>query len=280
MRTYWSPEAVERVTGWKPDGLAADGFIHLINSGAATLDGSGECESDGKPAMKPWWEITEEEAAKCLEATICYGDRLFPRRRISRRTSCAAGGMPVTMCRLNLVEGLGPVLQIAEGYTVELPADVHTLSTKRTDPTWPTTWFVPRLTGKGAFKDVYRVMNNWGANHGAFSYGHIGADLITLRVDAAHPGLHAQRAEDDNFPSERVERLRHQGSRRARTTAPARTSAGCTNRTGIGERHCGAGSPRFPKSGNVPRIVRFSGRFHTLPLCTGAPPHEPTDAHD
>ena len=181
VRTYWSPEAVERVTGWKPEGLAKDGFIHLINSGAVTLDASGQCEIDGKPAMKPWWEITSEEAAKCFDATqYCYGDLFYFRGGGYSSHLTSRGGMPVTMSRLNMVDGLGPVLQIAEGWTCELPKEVHDTLDKRTDPTWPTTWFVPRLTGKDAFTDVYSVMNNWGANHGAFHYGHIGADLITL----------------------------------------------------------------------------------------------------
>jgi len=181
VRTYWSPEAVKRVTGYTPEGYAANGFIHLINSGSAALDGTGEQTLDGKPVMKPWWDITPEEAKKCLDATQWRPANVgyfrgggFSSNFLSR------GGMPVTLTRLNLVKGLGPVLQIAEGYTIELPEHVHDILNKRTDPTWPTTWFAPRLTGKGAFKDVYSVMANWGANHGAFSYGHIGADLITL----------------------------------------------------------------------------------------------------
>lgn len=181
VRTYWSPEAVKRVTGYTPEGYGANGFIHLINSGSAALDGTGEQTKDGQPVMKPWWEITPEEARKCLDATRWRPANVgyfrgggFSSNFLSR------GGMPVTLTRLNLVKGLGPVLQIAEGYTIELPDHVHDALNKRTDPTWPTTWFAPRLTGKGAFKDVYSVMANWGANHGAFSYGHIGADLITL----------------------------------------------------------------------------------------------------
>ncbi len=181
VRTYWSPEAVERVTGWKPEGLAENGFIHLINSGAVTLDASGQCEIDGKPAMKHWWDITPEEAAKCVESTqYCYADLFYFRGGGYSSHLVSRGGMPVTMTRMNMIDGLGPVLQIAEGWTVELPENVHDTLDKRTDPTWPTTWFVPRLTGKDAFTDVYSVMNNWGANHGAFNYGHIGADLITL----------------------------------------------------------------------------------------------------
>ncbi|MCX7711154.1 MAG: L-fucose isomerase [Clostridia bacterium] len=181
VRTYWSPEAVKRVTGKELTGLAANGIIHLINSGSAALDGCGQQSIDGEPAMKPFWEITPEEAGKCLDATV-WGpaDAGYFRGGGYSSTFLTKGGMPVTMSRINLVKGLGPVLQIAEGYTVELPEDVNKLLDERTNPTWPTTWFAPRLTGEGAFKDVYSVMANWGANHGAFSYGHIGADLITL----------------------------------------------------------------------------------------------------
>lgn len=181
VRTYWSPAAVERVTGKKLTGDAANGIIHLINSGAATLDGCGEQTKDGKPAMKPFWEITEEEAEKCLKATTWYpANRDYFRGGGFSSNFLSKGGMPVTMMRVNIVKGLGPVLQLAEGYTVEIDPEIHKTLNERTDKTWPTTWFAPRLTGEGAFKDVYSVMNNWGANHGAISYGHIGADLITL----------------------------------------------------------------------------------------------------
>ena len=181
VRTYWSPEAVKRVTGKDLTGLAANGFIHLINSGSASLDGSGQQTKDGKPAMKPFWEITEDEAKKCLDSTTWYpAANGYFRGGGYSSNFLTKGGMPVTMSRINLIKGLGPVLQIAEGYTAELPDDVHQALNKRTDPTWPTTWFVPNLTGKGAFRDVYSVMYNWGANHGAFSYGHIGSELITL----------------------------------------------------------------------------------------------------
>lgn len=181
VRTYWSPEAVKRVTGKTLTGVAAQGMIHLINSGSASLDGSGQMTKDGKPAMKPYWEISEQEVKKCLDATTWYpASQGYFRGGGYSSNFLTKGGMPVTMSRINLVKGLGPVLQIAEGYTAELPKDVHKLLDDRTDKTWPTTWFVPRLTGKGAFGDVYSVMYNWGANHGAFSYGHIGADLITL----------------------------------------------------------------------------------------------------
>lgn len=181
VRTYWSPEAVERVTGYKLEGLAANGLIHLINSGSASLDGSGQQTIDGKPAMKPFWEITEEEVQKTLDATTWYpADCGYFRGGGFSSKFVTKGGMPVTMARINLVKGLGPVLQLAEGWTVEIPVEVHKTLDDRTNKTWPTTWFAPRLTGEGNFKDVYSVMNYWGANHGAFSYGHIGADLITL----------------------------------------------------------------------------------------------------
>lgn len=181
VRTYWSPEAVERVTGHKLEGLGANGLIHLINSGSAALDGSGQQSIDGKPAMKPFWEITEQEVQKTLDATTWYpADCGYFRGGGFSSQFVTKGGMPVTMARINLVKGLGPVLQLAEGWTVEIPAEVHKVLDDRTNKTWPTTWFAPRLTGEGNFADVYSVMNNWGANHGAFSYGHIGADLITL----------------------------------------------------------------------------------------------------
>ncbi len=181
IRTYWSPEAIQRVTGTKPEGAAANGLIHLINSGASALDFTGMQEIDGKPAVKPWWEITDTEVEQCLEATTWYPaiTEYFRGGGFSSEF-LTRGGMPVTISRINLVKGLGPVLQIAEGYTVYLPGEMNRILTQRTNPTWPTTWFVPRLTGKGAFKSVYSVMANWGANHCASSYGHIGADLITL----------------------------------------------------------------------------------------------------
>ena len=181
VRTYWSPEAVERVTGYRPQGEAANGFLHLINSGPTTLDGTGQQTINGKPAMKPFWEISNEEMNKCLEATTWHPGNLgyFRGGGYSSRFK-TQGGMPVTMSRINIIKGLGPAIQIAEGYTIDLPDDVHNKLDERTDPSWPTTWFAPRLTGGGAFSDVYSVMNNWGANHGAISYGHIGADLIAL----------------------------------------------------------------------------------------------------
>lgn len=182
VRTYWSPESVERVTGKKLDGLASGGMIHLINSGAATLDGSGrQNDKDGKPTMKPFWDITEAEAKACLNATTWMpANREYFRGGGFSSKFLTCGGMPCTMVRLNLVKGLGPVLQIAEGWTVDLDPAVHKILDERTDKGWPTTWFVPRLTDDPNFKDVYSVMNNWGANHGSISCGHIGADLITL----------------------------------------------------------------------------------------------------
>ncbi|MDR2760031.1 MAG: L-fucose isomerase [Spirochaetaceae bacterium] len=181
VRTYWSPAAIERVSGWKPEGGAANGLIHLINSGATTLDGIGKQRKDGKPAMKPFWEISAEEAGACLDAVQWrYGSLGYFRGGGYSSDFITEGDMPVTMCRLNIVKGVGPVLQIAEGVTVTIPDHVHDKLDLRTDPTWPTTWFAPRITGEGPFKDVYSVMANWGANHGAISYGHNGADLITL----------------------------------------------------------------------------------------------------
>ncbi len=178
VRTFWSPEAVRKATGHK---LAVPGLIHLINSGATTMDATGRQTIKGKPAMKPFWEITAKEAQACLDATEWVPANLgYFRGGGFSSHFLTKGGMPVTMSRVNRIHGLGPVLQIAEGYTYELPAKIHAILDNRTDPGWPTTWFVPNLTGTGAFKDVYSVMANWGANHGAFNYGHIGADLITM----------------------------------------------------------------------------------------------------
>lgn len=182
VRTYWSPEAVKRVTGKELTGRAANGIIHLINSGATTLDGAGRMvDAEGNPVMKEPWNITEEDVKQSLEATTWYpADRDYFRGGGFSSNFLSKGGMPVTMMRLNLVKGLGPVLQLAEGWTVDIDPEINRILDMRTDPTWPTTWFVPRLCDKPAFKDVYSVMNNWGANHGAITYGHIGQDLITL----------------------------------------------------------------------------------------------------
>ena len=182
VRTYWSPEAVKRVTGWTPEGKAAGGFIHLINSGAAALDGTAMAKNaNGEAVMKPWWEMTDKDISECLKATDwCQANLGYFRGGGFSSHFKTEAEMPVTMLRINVIDGLGPVLQIAEGYTVTVPDRVQDILWERTDPTWPSTWFVPRLTGEGAFKDVYSVMANWGANHGAFTYGHIGADIITL----------------------------------------------------------------------------------------------------
>ncbi|MFD0958493.1 L-fucose isomerase [Paenibacillus chungangensis] len=206
VRTYWSPESVERVTGHQLKGEASGGLLHLINSGPATLDGTGEQMRDGKPVMKPFWEISEEEAQKCLNATSWRPASVeYFRGGGFSSDYLTRGGMPMTMSRINLVKGVGPVLQIAEGYSVDLPQDVHDTLDKRTDSTWPTTWFAPILTGKGAFTSVYDVMDNWGANHGSISYGHIGSDLITLAAMLRIPvNMH-------NVPSERVYRPRAWG---------------------------------------------------------------------
>ncbi|MCL2664189.1 MAG: L-fucose isomerase, partial [Defluviitaleaceae bacterium] len=182
VRTYWSPESVGRVTGRKPNGRAADGFIHLINSGAACLDACGEMKNaDGEPEMKHFWEITGDDIRNANAATqFCPADLdYFRGGGFSSRFETKAE-MPVTMVRLNIIDGLGPVLQLAEGHTLSLPSDVSDALWKRTDYTWPSTWFAPRTAGHGAFADVYSVMANWGSNHGAFTYGHVGADLITL----------------------------------------------------------------------------------------------------
>lgn len=182
VRTYWSPDAVKRVTGHDLTGLAKDGIIHLINSGSTTLDGTGQqSDGSGHPTMKAFYDISEEEATRCLEATeFCPADAGYFRGGGFSSRFVTRGNMKVTMSRINWIKGLGPVLQIAEGYTVELPKEVHDILDLRTNPTWPTTWFAPILTGKGAFTDVYTVMNAWGANHGAISAGHIGDQLLTL----------------------------------------------------------------------------------------------------
>lgn len=182
IRTYWSPEAVKRVTGKELTGAASNGIIHFINSGATTLDATGvEQDDKGCPMMKQPWEMTESDVTNCLKATTWYpANRDYFRGGGFSSNFLTRGGMPVTMMRLNLVKGLGPVLQLAEGWTVELDPEINKILDQRTDPTWPTTWFTPRLYDKPAFRDVYSVMNNWGANHGAISYGHIGADLLTM----------------------------------------------------------------------------------------------------
>ena len=184
VRTYWSGEAVKRVTGYEIEGKAkeADGFIHLINSGACCVDACGEVKDEhGNAVMKKWWEVTDEDIDTMMNATTWpYADLGYFRGGGYSSRFVTRAEMPATMIRLNLIKGLGPVLQIVEGWTVKLPDEVTDKLWKRTDYTWPCTWFTPRVTGKGAFKSAYDVMNNWGANHGAISYGHIGADLITM----------------------------------------------------------------------------------------------------
>ena len=184
VRTYWSGEAVKRVTGYEIKGKAkeADGFIHLINSGACCVDACGEVKDEhGNAVMKKWWEVTDKDIDTMMDATTWpYADLGYFRGGGYSSRFVTRAEMPATMIRLNLIKGLGPVLQIVEGWTVKLPDEVTDKLWKRTDYTWPCTWFTPRVTGKGAFKSAYDVMNNWGANHGAISYGHIGADLITM----------------------------------------------------------------------------------------------------
>ncbi len=181
VRTYWSPDAIKRVTGYTPEGAASGGIIHLINSGASALDWSGEQTDKGKPCIKPWWMVSTEETEKCMRATHWDAAELEYFRGGGWSSEFhTPGGMPVTMIRINRVKGLGPVIQIAEGETVQLPEEVANKLMDRTSPSWPTTWFAPRTTGVGPFRDVYSVMNNWGANHGAICYGHVGADVITL----------------------------------------------------------------------------------------------------
>ena len=199
VRTYWSPAAVRRVTGHMLDGHAANGIIHLINSGAAAMDGTGRQSIDGLPAMKPFWDIDDAEVRACLKASRFHPSmtEYFPGGGFSV-SYATRGDMPATMARINIVQGLGPVLQLAEGYTVELPDPVHRVLNERTDRTWPTTWFAPTVSGSGPFRDVYSVMNNWGANHGSLSYGHIGADLISLAAILRIPvSMH-------NVPEERI----------------------------------------------------------------------------
>jgi L-fucose isomerase len=181
VRTYWSPAAVKRVAGHKLTGKADGGILHLINSGPAALEGTGQHTAGGKPVIKPFWELTQAEIKRCLRSTRWHPASLeyFPGGGFSV-SYATRGGMPVTMSRVNMIKGLGPTLQIAEGWTIDLPRKAHVALDERTSPTWPTTWFAPRCDGRGPFRDAYTVMNNWGANHGSFSYGHVGADLITL----------------------------------------------------------------------------------------------------
>jgi len=230
VRTYWSPAAVKRVTGYTLSGRAADGFIHLINSGAATLDATGRLSVNGQPAMKPFWQVTPEEAGQCLDATTWYpADTGYFRGGGFSSGFLTRGSMPMTMFRLNLVKGLGPVLQLAEGYTIDLPDDVYEILNERTNPTWPTHWFVPNVTGSGPFRDVYSVMANWGANHGVVSYGHIGDKLITLASILRIPVcMH-------NVPEERIFR------------PSAWTAFGAMDPQGADFRACAAFGPLYGK---------------------------------
>ncbi|MDG1912288.1 MAG: L-fucose isomerase [Flavobacteriaceae bacterium] len=204
VRTYWSPNSVERVSGEKLSGIAKDGIIHLINSGSTSLDATAQQEDkEGLPTMKPFWEISEEEAARCLEHTLWPPaiNEYFRGGGFSSQFK-TRGSMPMTMSRINLVKGIGPVLQLVEGWSVELPETIHKILDERTNPTWPTTWFVPRTIGKGFFRDVYTVMSKWGANHGAISHGHIGADLISLAAMLRIPvNMHNVPDEDIFRPS-------------------------------------------------------------------------------
>ncbi|WP_142713753.1 L-fucose isomerase [Fodinibius sediminis] len=199
IRTYWSAESVKRVTGYELTGKAADGIIHFLNSGSAALDGTGRQTRNNQPVMKPFWEIEEEEAKACLEATRwCPANLEYFRGGGFSSQFLTRGNMPVTMTRINMIKGLGPVLQIAEGFTVNIPGEVHQILNRRTDPTWPTTWFAPRLTGRDVFRDVYSVMDNWGSNHGVLSYGHIGDKFVTLASMLRIPvAMH-------NIPRERI----------------------------------------------------------------------------
>ncbi|MBE6656684.1 MAG: L-fucose isomerase, partial [Ruminococcaceae bacterium] len=234
VRTYWSGAATERVTGYKLEGKAAesDGIIHLINSGAACLDASGVCtDEEGNPTMKRWWEVTEEDIKKMTDATV-WCEAGFDNFRGGGYSShyTTRAEMPCTMIRLNLVKGLGPVVQIAEGWTVNLPEEVSDKLMERTNPTWPCTWFAPRCDGKegSSFKTAYEVMMNWGANHGAISYGHIGADVITmcsmLRIPVC---MH-------NVPEEQIFR-------------PAAWNAFGMDKEGQDYRACATYGPRFKK---------------------------------
>ena len=184
VRTYWSPEALKRATGYELEGKAKEskGFIHLINSGACCLDACGEVKDEnGNGIIKEWYDVTDADIKTINDATEwCAADNGYFRGGGYSSRFLTRAEMPATMIRLNLVKGLGPTLQICEGYTVALPDDVSHKIWARTDYTWPCTWFAPTLTGKGPFTSAYEVMNHWGANHGAISYGHIGADLITL----------------------------------------------------------------------------------------------------
>ena len=200
VRTYWSPAAVRRVTGVDLTGILAGGGIHLINSGACTLDATGRAFVGGQPGMKPWWDISPEEAAAFF-ANTNWPAAIYEYFIGGGFSSCflSMGGMALTMSRISFIKDIGPVMQIAEGWSVDMPGNVHEVLAERTNPTWPTTWFVPRLTGRGMFRDVYSVMNGWSANHGALSFGHIGPDLMTLAAMLRIPVVAHNVDEDDVF---------------------------------------------------------------------------------
>ena len=201
IRCYWSPEAIRRVTGWEPKGLGKNGFIHLINSGSTCLDATGKVkDNENRPTIKPWWEMRKEDIEACLQAVDwCPAELCQFRGGGFSSHFMTDAEMPLTLIRINLVDGIGPTLQIAEGFSTMLPSEVYRGIDQRTDPTWPTTWFVPRITGQGAFQDVYTVMSKWGANHGAFIHGHIGGDLITLASMLRIPVCMHNVSENDIF---------------------------------------------------------------------------------
>jgi len=234
LRTYWSPDAVARVAdGYKLEGDGADGLLHLINSGPAALDGTGDqTDADGNPTMKPFWEITDEEADASLKNTTWHPSitEYFPGGGMSTRFK-TKGGMQATMIRLNLAAGLGPCLQIAEGWTVELPENVHDALDERTNPSWPTTWFAPRLTGKGAFSSTYEVMNNWGANHCVMTAGHVGNLYITLAAMLRIP-VYMHNVEEARVFRPSAWRAFEIGPPiwKAPTSAPVSRTARCTNK--------------------------------------------------
>jgi L-fucose isomerase len=184
VRTCWTDRSMKEQYKYELTGHAgeAKGFIHLINSGACCLEACGEMkDGKGNAEIKRFWESSEKDREACLKATTWNTSDLgyfrgggFSSRFMTRSE------MPMTMARINIVKGVGPVLQLVEGWSVDLPEKIADAIWKRTDYTWPCTWFTPRVTGKVPFTSAYDVMNNWGANHGAISYGHVGADLITL----------------------------------------------------------------------------------------------------
>ena len=181
VRTYWSPEAVKRVTGEELKGYAKNGVIHLINSGASCLDGcAGAKNEHGEGCMKEWWNLSEEDIKACLAGTDwCPANREYFRGGGFSSHFKTAAEMPVTMIRCNIVEGVGPTLQVIEGHTCVLNENVHKILDERTDRTWPTTWFAPKIGVCGA-DSVYNVMAKWGANHAASVYGQVGDRLLTL----------------------------------------------------------------------------------------------------